>query len=211
MATKYVVEGDEYRKIDRKMRDIKRQLDQTEGSPLDPFEVMVALQCIVEGRFERSSAAGTAHVVYAIPAMKELRRRFPHFVDSDFSPDSHGIRFKPIKACLMVNLQPHEVEFRYAHFARGKSTDEALEEIDRAGLRPARVEELLAYDERYPKEMSRFPIIALGSTTDGIIRVACLDGGLLDRDRGLRLYPISTSWSRLCRFLCVRKEKSSDL
>lgn len=52
MATElHVVTGDQYRLIDRRMRDIKRQLDQVSGSPLDPEEVACALQKIVEGDF----------------------------------------------------------------------------------------------------------------------------------------------------------------
>jgi hypothetical protein len=50
MATLHVVTGDQYRTIDRRMREIKRQLDQDGGSPLDPEWVAVELQRIIEGR-----------------------------------------------------------------------------------------------------------------------------------------------------------------
>lgn len=46
------VTGDQYRTIDRRMREIKRQLDQVDGSPLDPQKVLDVLQAIVEGRFD---------------------------------------------------------------------------------------------------------------------------------------------------------------
>ena len=46
MAT-YVVTGDQYRTIDRRMREIKRQLDQDGGSPLDPEWVAGELQRII--------------------------------------------------------------------------------------------------------------------------------------------------------------------
>lgn len=49
MAT-YIVTGDQYRMIDRRMREIKRQFDQDGGSPLDPEWVAVELQRIIEGR-----------------------------------------------------------------------------------------------------------------------------------------------------------------
>lgn len=49
MATLYVVTGDQYRVIDRRMREIKRQLDQDGGSPLDPEWVASELQRIIEG------------------------------------------------------------------------------------------------------------------------------------------------------------------
>jgi len=48
MATKYVVTGDQYRIIDRRMREIKRQLDQDGGSPLDPGWVAGELQRIID-------------------------------------------------------------------------------------------------------------------------------------------------------------------
>lgn len=49
MATqKFVVTGEQYRKVDRRMREIKRQLDQENGSPLDPDWVAGKLQEIVE-------------------------------------------------------------------------------------------------------------------------------------------------------------------
>ena len=55
MATPHVVTGDQYRTIDRRMRDIKRQLDQDGGSPLDPDAVAYALQQIVEGSLVKNA------------------------------------------------------------------------------------------------------------------------------------------------------------
>ena len=52
MATLYVVTGEQYRTIDRRMREIKRQLDQDGGSPLDPEWVARELQRIIEGKLE---------------------------------------------------------------------------------------------------------------------------------------------------------------
>src|SRR4029077_18678487 len=48
MAT-HVVTGDQYREVDRRMSEIKRQLSQPGGSPLDPDIVARRLQLIVEG------------------------------------------------------------------------------------------------------------------------------------------------------------------
>jgi len=49
MATqKFVVTGEQYRVVDQRMREIKRQLDQKNGSPLDPYWVANKLQEIVE-------------------------------------------------------------------------------------------------------------------------------------------------------------------
>jgi hypothetical protein len=46
MAT-HVVTGDQYRTIDKRMCEIKRQLNQKGGSPLDPERVAIALQGII--------------------------------------------------------------------------------------------------------------------------------------------------------------------
>lgn len=59
MAAKFAVTGDQYRRIDRRLREIQRQLDQEGGSPLDPKLVAGALQQIVEGRFEVQDAGST--------------------------------------------------------------------------------------------------------------------------------------------------------
>jgi hypothetical protein len=48
MAT-HVVSGDQYREVDRRMSEIKRQLNQPGGSPLDPDVVARKLQLIIEG------------------------------------------------------------------------------------------------------------------------------------------------------------------
>lgn len=48
MAT-YVVTGDHYRTIDRRMMEIKRQLNQEGNSPLDPEVIAKGLQYLLEG------------------------------------------------------------------------------------------------------------------------------------------------------------------
>lgn len=52
MATKYVVTGDQYRLVDTRIQEIKRQLNQKSGSPLDPEWVAIRLQHIIEGKPE---------------------------------------------------------------------------------------------------------------------------------------------------------------
>lgn len=53
---------------------------------------------------------------------------------------------------VLVNLGRH-----------ASSTEEVLAEIDRQGLRPAVIEELLAFGAAYPDKQREFPIVALGS------------------------------------------------
>lgn len=59
----YPVTGDQYRTIDRRMSDIKRQLNVADGSPLDPQAVMDALQDIVEGHFGTAAKGGLRRLI----------------------------------------------------------------------------------------------------------------------------------------------------
>ncbi|MFA6446671.1 MAG: hypothetical protein WCW31_00245 [Patescibacteria group bacterium] len=144
-----------------------------------------------------------ALVVYAIPAMDELKRRFPDYVNQAYD----GIAFKPIKACENVIRETREVEFEYVCMNRNASYEEVLAEIDKRGLRSALPEELLALDAKYPEEKIKFPMVALGSETDvdGHRNVACLwsDGA----GQRLRLVWFDSDWHGNDRFLCVRKEE----
>lgn len=49
---KYIVAGEQDLSIDKKMWEIKRQIRQNGGSPLDPELVILALQNITEGKFD---------------------------------------------------------------------------------------------------------------------------------------------------------------
>jgi hypothetical protein len=65
MAT-YVVSGDQYREVDRRMSEIKRQLNQPGGSPVDPDLVARRLQLIVEGPTAAPTGSTTVEVAAAI-------------------------------------------------------------------------------------------------------------------------------------------------
>lgn len=70
MATFHVVTGDQYRTVDRRMREIKRQLDQDGGSPLDPSWVARGLQQIVEAQEVSSLPIVTANPFFANEEVK---------------------------------------------------------------------------------------------------------------------------------------------
>ncbi len=151
---------------------------------------------------EKETQQFIAQVVYAIPAMDELRRRFPTRVD----PAYEGISFKHIKACENVSRETREVTFELVHLGHDASNDAVLTELDKRKLRPALPEELLAFDAMYPGEMAKFPIGALGSETrvDGDHYVACLWGGVVN-GRDLGLHYSGCGWNNLYRFLAVRE------
>lgn len=56
-----------------------------------------------------------------------------------------------------------EVSIEFIHFRRNMKTDDILGELDKKGLRPATLKELLSLGEQYPDLQREFPIIALGS------------------------------------------------
>ena len=99
-----------------------------------------------------------------------------------------------------------EVELHLVHLNRDASTDSVLAELDRRGLRPAILAELLAFGAKHPNFQKEFPIIALGSVWQnwgGYRSVACLGswGGARSRSLGW----VAGGWSGCCRFLAVRK------
>jgi hypothetical protein len=91
------------------------------------------------------------------------------------------------------------------HFNRIISSDDVEKELDKMGLRPGMIEELLAFGATFPETQRKFPVVALGS-------VAETDGGRLVTGLGMggsgrRLY---LSWrgidrDEVCRFLALRK------
>ncbi|MFA5184240.1 MAG: hypothetical protein WC456_01820 [Patescibacteria group bacterium] len=66
---KFAVTGDQYRTIHRKVRDIFRQLDQKYGSPLDPESVAVALQDIVNNKFNNQRWESDNKIIVAKPQL----------------------------------------------------------------------------------------------------------------------------------------------
>ena len=147
-----------------------------------------------------------ATVVYAIPALNELMRRFPGGVNRRYG----SIVFTPIKACENVSRETREVEFDLVNLGRNASTTEVLAEIDKYGLRPALPEELLAYGEAHPEVMPNY-IAALGSFSQRHNRADSYDSrdvAYLWRDgRGWHLdfFWLGLDWNAEHSFLAVRK------
>ena len=99
-----------------------------------------------------------------------------------------------------------EVEIQLVHFDRVMGSDDVIRELDKMGLRPAAIEELLAFGAKYPDVQREFPIVALKSvwrSAFGYRYVACLSGDGSGRDLHLRWFGFG--WSEFCRFAAVRK------
>lgn len=98
-----------------------------------------------------------------------------------------------------------EVDVELLHFNRDMSMEEVLAELDKRGLRPAELHELLKLEEKFPNLQRKFPIIALGSVwrSPGGAR-GCPYLGRVRFKRGLNLTWIGSSWDG-CRFAAIRK------
>lgn len=99
-----------------------------------------------------------------------------------------------------------DVEIELVHLDRDISTDDALAELDKRGLRPANPAELLAFGATFPEVQREFPVIALGQfwrNPHGLRDVVCLGGHGCGRDAHLGW--IDGGWNRRCRFAGVRK------
>ena len=93
-------------------------------------------------------------------------------------------------------------ELILVHLGDVASTDVVLHELDDHGLRPGRIEELLAFGATYPQAQRQFPIVALGAIETPYRRRAFLWGSARLRHLDLRFD--EKIWSRNIRFLTVR-------
>jgi hypothetical protein len=99
-----------------------------------------------------------------------------------------------------------QVRIQLIHFNRAMESDDVLHELDKQGLRPATLPELLALGEKHPELQRQFPIVALGSVWRRLFgdrRVACLYGHV--GGRRLRLNWFDGRWCGDCRFAAVSK------
>lgn len=100
-----------------------------------------------------------------------------------------------------------EIDIQLIHFNKGMSSEDVLKELDKMGLRPAELPELLALGAKYPYEQRKYPIIALGSVwrdLDGDCDVSYLGGGGSERE--LYLIYFGHALSACCRFAAVGKQ-----
>jgi len=119
----------------------------------------------------------------------------------DWKNDDIKPKHFPVKGEGKVN-----VEITFVHHNRVMSTDDVLKDLDTRGLRPIKIEELLALGAAKPELQQEFPIIALGSVwQSGDVNRYCpgLDG--LGSTRYIYLDWINYNWSSPCRFGAVRK------
>jgi len=99
-----------------------------------------------------------------------------------------------------------ETEVVLFHFGKTTTSGQVISEMEKAGCRPAQIEELLALGASQPDLQKQFPIVALGSVwrdSDGHRDVPYLHWGGVGRDLLLRWF--GRGWTEDYRFLAVRK------
>lgn len=99
-----------------------------------------------------------------------------------------------------------DVTIKLVHFDRSISSENAIKELDKIGLRPAETHELLALGASYPELQREFPIIALGSVWRD--RYVCRSVPYLRRcgsERRLDRDWFGNDWLEHCRFAAVPK------
>ena len=92
------------------------------------------------------------------------------------------------------------------HFGYNISSEDAVKDLAKRGLRPATIEELLAFGAKYSDLQRKFLIVALGSSArvgdDRYVPYLCRH----DAERGLNLGWWGGGWYGSFRFLAVRNK-----
>lgn len=194
--TRKRVTDEEYGMLSRRLTELSRRVD--EGTL--PFEAtMAGLQRLVEGQEINDQKTGEVFQViinYSKTFANMIKTGKYDWVNNDITQEHF-----PITGEGTIELKAELI-----HFGKTMSTDNVLKELDRRGLRPATLPELLAFGEKYPEKQREFPVVSLGSVwtvSSGNRRIPYLDES--DSERSLYLNWYDFDWDDGCRFLAVRK------
>lgn len=151
--------------------------------------------------FSTTSPIFRAKVVFKQPAYKKLQTRF--FMVKVTCDKGN---FQPAFGDLMISRETRTIAFQYLQVHRETTTNAVLTEMRRErGLRPAMYEELLAFDEAFPEELTKHQIIALGSVfmdkDDGPVCPSVL---LFKGNRMLTSCQVETKWPAGTVFLATK-------
>ena len=105
------------------------------------------------------------------------------------------------------------IEVELIHFGKELTTQEIEVELENQSLRPATLEELLAFGAKYPDKQREYSIVALGSGwvgPGGCRYVPCLYGFVDGRRLDLDWDDPDDQWLDRCRFLTVSKSSESQ-
>jgi hypothetical protein len=160
--------------------------------------------------------------IYANPGFAKKREEvFPVTVKNESIETMIG-RGKYHHADSLIEFFPTQqqneaaIQVKLVQFNRVATSDEVLHELDRNGMRPITLPELLAFGATYPDMQRSFPIVALGTvwSVPGCGQTTCFDD-LITRhityldgsksERTLRRTRFESGWGAECRFAAVPK------
>ncbi len=184
---------------------IIRQLPHIEGLSGDTAQGWIENGAALRKALEKALAS---------PYAGKRRDSFPLRVNYDLSVESLVIHGKydwgsdEISMNNFPTTKHGEVAevLELVHFNAVLTSDEVSKELDKMGLRPAELYELLTLGKEYPNVQRQFPVLALGSvwhdrgssrfvpylTKKGIKRL-------------LNLSYLDVQWGKRCRFAAIRK------
>jgi len=191
----FILTGDQKNKAMRRVGELLQQLGRAEY-PHDPEELLESIQALVEKG--RLAINFIIEVIYglafeAMVAAGHYDHRNPDITEEHFPTLKRGtVKYEAV----------------LVHLNRNASTDEAKAEIERRGLIPASLTELLAFGVKYPDEQRKYPIVAIGQAWRVLdySYFPCLwDDG---RGRCLNLRHVGVGWFGFCLFLALREISS---
>ncbi len=131
------------------------------------MEVEMGLIAPLKKLLHKSPKTFTVFVDYKTPKYADLQKAYD-YVYRDYAK----VEFERRKVCMDLDTTPREIGMSYFYrhldgFAlhRDSSSEKKLlVEMERCGVRPIVYEELVAFKKKFPEELWKFPIVALGST-----------------------------------------------
>ncbi len=191
------VTGEQYYDLDGQLTEIKRQLRQSCGYPHDPTELKRRLQEIIEWQFPKSESSFYPVTVNYGLSIESLVQSGGYDWKNNDANDRNFPNFRDHKSTVDVQL---------IHFNRVISTEDALSELDRRGLKPVDLHTLLSLGAKYPDLQRQFSIVALGSVWQSPFGDRCIPYlSVYGSRRNLNLSLVDGGWDAICRFAAFRK------
>lgn len=105
-----------------------------------------------------------------------------------------------------IKRRKKTIDIELVNYNTSMKSDDILKDLNKRGLRPATLPELLAFGTTHPDRQRDVPIVALGSAWRFARDYPQVAGiGHDDRGRALDLESWGAKWRVSCRFAAVRK------
>ncbi|GMU25974.1 hypothetical protein KJZ71_02975 [Patescibacteria group bacterium] len=197
------VDDEQYGKLRRRTDELIRRV--AEGT-LDYRNIMDHLQALIEGRVEvREPAQKGSETVYRI-TIDRSQTLADMIAAGKYGYVNENITetYFPLKK----SDGKREVEVVLVHLDERLTTDQVKAELDRRGLKPASIVELLFLGAAHPDLQREFPVVALGSSwrlPNGDLSVPELWYARGKRHLSLSYDDPDSMWLEHYRFVALRK------